>query len=62
MSELKLNWDDKVPEELLDKWVGNMEQIQALSCVTFQQTVIPDDASTLKSSCWCTPTPARISS
>jgi hypothetical protein len=30
LCELKLDWDDKVPEELLDKWVGNMEQIQAL--------------------------------
>jgi hypothetical protein len=52
LCELKLDWDDKVPEELLDKWVGNMEQIQALRGVTFQRTVIR---------CWCTPTPARIS-
>jgi hypothetical protein len=43
LCELKLDWDDKVPEELLDKWVGNMEQIQALRGVTFQRTVIPDD-------------------
>ncbi len=44
LCELKLDWDDKVPEELLDKWVGNMEKIQALRGVTFQRTVIPDDA------------------
>jgi hypothetical protein len=44
LCELKLDWDDKVPEELLDKWVRNMEQIQALRGVTFQRTVIPDDA------------------
>ncbi len=28
----------------MDKWVGNMEQIQALRGVNFQRTVIPDDA------------------
>jgi len=44
LCELKLDWDDKIPEELLDKWVGNMEQIQALRGVTFQWTVIPNDA------------------
>jgi hypothetical protein len=45
LCELKLDWDDKVPEELLDKWVGNMmEQIQALRGVIFQRTVIPEDA------------------
>jgi hypothetical protein len=44
LCELELDWDDKVPEELLDKWVGNMEQIQALRGVTFQRTVIPVDA------------------
>jgi len=44
LCELKLDWDDKVPEELLDKWVGNMEKIQALRGMTFQRSVIPVDA------------------
>jgi hypothetical protein len=44
LCELKLDWDDKVPEELLDKWVSNMEKIQELRGMTFQRSVIPVDA------------------
>jgi hypothetical protein len=45
---LKLDWDDPVPEELLSKWVSNMEQIQELKTVVFRRTVIPDDAENCK--------------
>jgi hypothetical protein len=42
---LKLDWDDPVPIQLLDKWAVNMEKIQALSSLYFQRTVIPEDAA-----------------
>ena len=42
---LKLDWDDPVPVQLLDKWAVNMEKIQALSSLYFQRTVIPEDAA-----------------
>ena len=45
LCQLKLDWDDPVPEVLLDKWVANMEKIQALKGLAFQRTVIPADAA-----------------
>jgi hypothetical protein len=42
---LKLDWDDPVPTRLLDKWVANMEKIQALRGLEFRRTVIPEDAA-----------------
>jgi hypothetical protein len=41
---LKLDWDDAVPEALLEKWATNMETIQELKHVVFRRTVIPVDA------------------
>jgi hypothetical protein len=44
LCQLKLDWDDPVPDHLLDKWVQNMHQIQELRNVNFRRTVIPLDA------------------
>jgi len=44
LCQLKLDWDDPIPEVLLDKWVANMEKIQALKGLAFQRTIIPVDA------------------
>ena len=44
LSLLKLDWDDPVPEELLDTWVTNLSQIQDLRSVHFRRTIIPADA------------------
>jgi len=44
LCELKLDWDDPVPADLLDKWANNMGTIQQLKTVTFNRTVIPEDA------------------
>ena len=44
----KLDWDDPVPEEYLEKWVRNLNDIQALKEVKFRRTVIPPDAASLE--------------
>jgi len=44
LCQLKLDWDDPIPEVLLDKWVANMEKIRALKGLAFQRTIIPVDA------------------
>jgi hypothetical protein len=44
LCKLKLDWDDPVPDSLLDKWAVNMQQIQELKTVKFARTVIPEDA------------------
>ena len=44
---LRLDWDDPVPVELLDKWVANVEKIQELGGLQFRRTVIPEDAANL---------------
>src|SRR5450830_694747 len=45
LCSLKLDWDDPVPIELLEKWGENMDRIQQLKTVTFNRTVIPEDAA-----------------
>ena len=44
---LRLDWDDAVPQELLDKWVENIHRIQDLQGVHFCRTIIPEDAANL---------------
>ena len=46
--ELRLDWDDRVPEKYLDVWVQNLTTIQQLSEVKFCRTVVPEDAANLK--------------
>ena len=41
----RLDWDDQIPEELLEVWVANMANIQDLRAVVFKRTVIPEDAA-----------------
>ena len=42
--ELKLDWDARIPDELLDKWVRNINDIQAVREVKFRRSIIPVDA------------------
>jgi len=39
-----LDWDDKVPEELLPLWVENLSDIQELKFITFRRAVIHPEA------------------
>lgn len=41
---LKTDWDDRLPEELLDKWVENLERVQQLRKVPFPRAVIQPHA------------------
>jgi len=44
---LKLDWDDLVPADLLEKWVANVEKIQSLRELAFKRTIVPSDAASL---------------
>lgn len=43
----KLDWDDKVPDSYLEKWLVNLQDIQGLKEIRFRRTVIPPDAASL---------------
>ena len=40
----KLDWDDKIPNDLLPQWKSNFEMIQELPNIKFKRAVIPEDA------------------
>lgn len=48
LNERKLDWDDKIPDSYLEKWVKNLEMMQQLREVKFRRTVIPEDAVNLE--------------
>ena len=41
---LKLGWDEKVPDEYLERWVRNLTDIQDLKEVKFRRAIIPANA------------------
>ena len=45
--DLKLDWDDPLPDHLLDKWVHNIEEIQEAKGIVFRRAVIPEEAKSL---------------
>ena len=40
----KLDWDDKIPEDLRQIWKDNFEMIDQISNIRFKRAVIPEDA------------------
>ena len=48
LCKLRLDWNDPVPVELLDRWVANVGRIQELKGVDFQRAVVPEDAANLE--------------
>jgi len=42
-----LDWDDKVPDSYLEKWLVNLQDTQGLKEIRFRRTVIPPDAASL---------------
>ena len=42
--DLKLDWDDKIPEKYLDVWVKNISDIQELSSLRFPRSFIHPEA------------------
>ena len=40
----KLDWDDKIPEDLRQIWKDNFEMIDQISNIRFNRAVIPEDA------------------
>ena len=47
LCDLKVDWDDPLPEELLDKWVHHISEIQDAKELVFKRAVIPEDARSL---------------
>ena len=43
--ELKTDWDQPLPEEYLDTWVRNIEEIQEVKEIRFRRSVIPPGAA-----------------
>ena len=43
----KLDWDDKIPSDLMKIWLANFKTIQDLSEVQFERAVVPEDAVSL---------------
>ena len=43
----KLDWDDKIPNELKALWVSNFEMIRDLGNIRYQRAVIPENALSL---------------
>ena len=48
MTRRKLDWDDKVPNDLQALWVSNFEMIKDLSNVKFRRAIVPEDAISLE--------------
>ena len=46
--DLKVGWDQPLPEELLDDWVDHINEIQEAKDVVFKRAVVPPDASSLQ--------------
>ena len=42
---LQTAWDERLPDEVRDKWQSNVELIQQLAAVQVSRTVIPEDAA-----------------
>ena len=45
--DLQTEWDQALPNELLDSWVSNIEEIQMAKDVVFRRAVVPADAASL---------------
>ena len=48
LCKLGLDWDDRIPEEYLECWVKNLQDIQGLREIKFKRTIIPADAESIQ--------------
>ena len=46
--ERKLDWDDKVPDDLRPIWLSHFEMITELGSIKFKRAIVPDDAIDLE--------------
>ena len=47
LTSRKLDWDDKIPNELQALWVSNFEMMKDISNIRYNRAVIPEDAVSL---------------
>ena len=45
--DLRLGWDDPIPDSELEAWVRNLNDMQELREINFRRTIIPEDAASL---------------
>ena len=43
----KLDWDDNIPDDLISKWLKNLDKISQMREIKFRRCVIPEDAVNL---------------
>ena len=48
LSTRKLDWDDKIPDELRQIWKDNFEMINEIGSIQYHRTVVPDEAAGLE--------------
>ena len=46
--EMKLQWDDVLPDTLRSLWTSHFDMIQEIKNITFQRTIVPEDALNLE--------------
>ena len=47
LTNIKLDWDDKIPNELRALWISNFEMIKDLSNIRYNRAIVPEDAVSL---------------
>ena len=44
LTSRKLDWDDKIPDDLKSLWISNIEMTRDLSNIRYNEAVVPGDA------------------
>ena len=44
----RLDWDDKIPDDLRREWISNFETIRAIGDIKFRRAIVPADAVNLE--------------
>ena len=47
LSKRKLEWDDNIPDDLIEKWLKNVDTISEMREIKFRRCVVPEDAISL---------------
>ena len=46
--QLKLNWDDVIPDNLRSIWISNFEMMKEINGLRYKRAIVPDDAANLE--------------
>ena len=48
ITNLKLGWDDAIPDEYRACWVSHFEMMQELASIKYRRAIVPDDAASIE--------------